>query len=139
MIKTKMEEMEESLELVEKNLPEKFKKFVGMGLAKDGIYKRIEFCIQEVLDICAIINSDLKLGIPASEEDILDNLMKNKIASAELGEKVKQMKGFRNILVHRYGGINDKRAFESIKDGLKDFRQFVKEVEEILAKHSRAL
>ena len=50
---------------------------------------------------------------------------------------MKQMKGFRNILVHRYGEINDKQAFEIIKDGLEDFRQFIKEFEEVLTKYSQ--
>jgi len=31
---------------------------------KDGICKRIEFAIEDVFDICAIINADLDLGTP---------------------------------------------------------------------------
>lgn len=136
IIKTKMKEIRESLKLIEENLPEDPEKFAAMGLVKDGIYKRVEFCIQNVLDICSIVNSDLELGIPSSEEDIVENLVKNGILSPELGERVKRMKGFRNILVHRYGGIDDEVAFESIRGGLADFRKFEAEIERVLSKGS---
>lgn len=130
LIKTKLKEIEESLVLVKENLPDKAEKFAALGLVKDGIYKRIEFCIQNALDVCSVINSDLKLGIPASEDDIVKNLMKDKdkILSAKLGEKLMRMKGFRNVLVHRYGRIDDEIAFECIREGLKDFHQFAEEI-----------
>lgn len=137
IIKTKLKEMEESLKLVRDNLPEELDKFVGLGLTKDGIYKRIEFCIENMLDICATLNSDLGLGIPSSEEDIVENLIKNKIMNPKLGEKVKQMKGFRNILVHRYGKISDEMAFESMTEGLGDFHHFMKEIRKILLKYGK--
>ncbi len=81
--------------------------FIALGLVKDGIYKRIEFAIQNVLDICAIINTDLELGIPTSEDDIIENLVKNKILSPDMGKTIREIKGFRNFLVHTYGRVDD--------------------------------
>ena len=49
-----------------------------------------------------------------------------------MGEKIKEMKSFRNILVHRYGEIEDEIAYEEIKNGLEDFEKFEKEIEEFL-------
>ncbi len=112
IIRTKMKEIEESIRLVEEHLPESFEEFSNLGLVKDGIYKRVEFAIENVFDICAIINADLDLGIPGSDEDIVENLIKNNILSMKMKEKLKMMKGFRNILVHRYGKIDDKLSLE---------------------------
>ncbi|MEN4005947.1 MAG: DUF86 domain-containing protein [Methanobacteriaceae archaeon] len=128
----KMKEIEESVGLVERHLPLAFKKFATMGLVKDGIYKRMEFAIQNVFDICAIINADLNLGIPADDKEILDNLVENKVLSSEMKEKLKLMKGFRNILVHRYGKIDDKLAFKILKDNIKDFYEFIKILKDLL-------
>jgi len=137
IIRTKMEEIKESLKLIEENLPQKFEDFDKLGrLLKDGIYKRVEFSIENVLDICRIINTDLKLGIPKEEEDIINNLVKNGILSKEMGEKIKAMRGFRNFLVHRYGGIDDRIAFKEIKRGLKDFYSFLKEIDHFLSQQS---
>lgn len=135
MIRTKMKEMEESLKLVEDNLPHDYQNFSQMGLAKDGIYKNIEFCIQQVIDICAIINSDLELGIPSEETDIIENLVESEILDADLGQRIKRMRGFRNILVHRYGKIDDERAFHHIQNGIQDFRLFIQQIKKVLSQH----
>jgi uncharacterized protein YutE (UPF0331/DUF86 family) len=132
VIRTKIKEMEESIGLVEEHLPDTFEDFSGMGLIKDGIYKRIEFAIENVFDICAIINTDLELGIPSSDESIIENLVKGKILSEEMKEKLKSMKGFRNIVVHRYGRTDDKLAFSILKGNIQDFYAFIKRIEEFL-------
>ena len=64
IIRIKIKEIEESLQLVEDNLPESYAEFSKLCLVKDGIFKRLEFCIENIFSICAIINTDLKLGIP---------------------------------------------------------------------------
>jgi uncharacterized protein YutE (UPF0331/DUF86 family) len=132
IIRTKIKEIVEGVRLVEEHLPDTFVEFSSMGLIKDGIYKRVEFAIENVFDICAIINTDLELGIPSDDEDIIDNLVKNEILSEEMKEKLKAMRGFRNIVVHKYGKIDDKIAFEILKENLPDFYAFIKRIEEFL-------
>lgn len=134
IIRTKLQEIEESINIVKRHLPKKLEDFLELGLIKDGIYKKIEFAIENVIDICNIINSDLRLGIPREEVEVIENLRKNKIISKKLGEKIKGMRGFRNFLVHRYGAIDDRIAFKEIKKGLKDFGNFKKEIEKFLSK-----
>ena len=132
MIRTKIKEMDESITLIKEHLPDTFEEFSNLGLVKDGIYKRLEFCIESVLDICAVINTDLKLGVPESDENILDNLIRNNIISDELGCALKSMKGFRNILVHRYGRINDEMVFSIMKENLHDFYRFIEVTENFI-------
>lgn len=132
LIKSKIEEILESLKLVEENLPEDFETFQSLGLIKDGIYKRVEFVIQNIIDICAILNSDLKLRMPETEEDVFEGLVRAGILPREMTNKLRLMKGFRNILVHRYGRINDELAFETLHEHLNDIYEFVELVEKFL-------
>lgn len=132
IIHTKIKEMEESVKIIEDNLPYTLEQFQSLGLVKDGIYKRVEYALENVFDICAIINTDLSLGIPLDDSGILENLENNQIFTPELLEKLKSMKGFRNILVHRYGSVNDQMAFRNLQTHLKDFAIFKKEVEALL-------
>ena len=129
-IEKKISDILESVRIIEENLPEEFEDFSNSGLIKDGIYKKIEFVIESVIDICNIINSDLRLGMPEDEDAILKNL-KNIFKPSTI-ELIEEMKRFRNILVHRYGQIEDLRAFETIKDGLQDFETIIKNFEEFL-------
>jgi len=127
-ILTKLKIIEENIDLVKANLPEKLSEFKKLGLVKDGIYKRTEASIQEVISICSIINADLKLGIPSNREEIINALSNNNVLSKEITQKINEMKGFRNFLVHRYGTIDDDIAFKDIKKGLSDFELFKYEV-----------
>jgi len=128
LIKIKLKIIEENINLVEANLPESLEEFKKLGLIKDGIYKRIEASIQEVLGICSIINADLRLGIPSNREEIIKALVEHKIISREIGNKVIELKGFRNFLVHSYGKIQDDIAFEDIKKGIHDFNYFSRNI-----------
>lgn len=132
IIKTKLKIVEENILLVKENLPEKIEDFINLGLIKDGIYKRIEASIQEILSICSIINTDLKLGVPPNRDEILKTLIDNNIISEKMGQIVKELKGFRNFLVYRYGKIQDEIAFEDIKKGLLDFKYFNDEILQFL-------
>lgn len=79
LICLKIEEILESLKLVEEYLLEDFEIFQLLGFIKDGIYKCVEFVIQNVIDICVIINFDLKLGIFEKEEDVFEGFVRGGI------------------------------------------------------------
>ncbi|AXV38350.1 MAG: hypothetical protein CIT01_09135 [Methanobacterium sp. BRmetb2] len=136
IIKTKIAEINDSLKLVKDNLPSSLSQFKKMGLIKDGIYKRMEYAIENVFDICSIINSDLKLGVPVDNEDILNNLYEADVIDDITMDKLKSMKGFRNILVHRYGKIEDDMAFKILNDNLDYFDHFLEVIEEFMKKNN---
>lgn len=136
VIRTKIAEIRDSLDLIKNNLPDSFDEFTALGLVKDGMYKRIEFCIENVFDICAIINTDLRLGIPQSDDDIMEILGRNGIIDDEMKAKLKGMKGFRNIIVHRYAGIDDRLSYEFLSEKLVDFEEFIGEITEFIKMQS---
>lgn len=135
IIKNKIMEIQDSLELIEKNLPDSFYDFQNMGLIKDGIYKRIEFCIENLIDIFYIINSDIKMEIPSDDSNLIDNLTRNNIINARAASIIKSMKGFRNLIVHRYGSINDEIAYAFLKENLNDFYYIIEQVNNIINKY----
>ncbi len=130
----KIKEIEDNLEIIKENLPNTYEEFLKLGLIKDGIYKKIESSIENIIDICAIINTDLDLAIPESDESILDNLNKEGILSDEMTDLLKNMKGFRNILLNRYATTDDEIAYTIIKENLDDFYKFMTVIEEFIEK-----
>jgi len=132
LIRSKMTEIMGSIDLVRENLPDSFEDFSRLGLVKDGIYKRTEFAIENVFDICAIINADLLLEMPENDYRIVENLAKRDILTQEMAEKIRKMRGFRNIMVHRYGRIEDEIAYSLLRNSLDDFGQFIDLIERFL-------
>jgi len=128
LIQTKIADIQDNLHIVKQHLPQTVDQFRALGIIKDGIYKKIEFCIEIIYDICAVVNTDLQLGIPEGDESIIDHLHKQHILSLDLSETLKDMKGFRNILVHRYGRIDDDIAFTILSSHMNDFYRFIDEI-----------
>jgi len=52
----------------------------------------------------------------------------------DLSERVKDLVSFRNLLVHRYGKIDENREFKSIVEGTPDISLFVSCVIKFLKK-----
>lgn len=132
LIYTKITETEESIDAIREHLPEDAKEFSGLGIVKDGIYKRAEYAIENVFDICHIINADLSLGIPSGEEDVVENLRRNGIVDDGLALKLLSMRKFKNIVVHRYGKIDDSVAYILLTDEIEDFNVFNEHIRRFL-------
>lgn len=130
-ILNKLAEARDSVKLVRENLPNTYEEFLSMNrLERDGIYKNIEFAIQNILDICAIMVKDEDLRVPSNDDDIFKELQDAEVMSEDVIETIRKMKGFRNFLVHRYGFLDDKIAYNDIKAGLTDFTVIFEEIEE---------
>ncbi len=130
----KLDEMNRYLEELDDLLPQTKRDYVANLSDRRACEKTIELAIESVIDVMALLVSHLKLGVPKDEDDIITILEKKKVLSTKLSAKVREMKGFRNILVHRYGEIDDGKAYFSLQEELDDFSLFEKEVKDFLKK-----
>ena len=131
-ITQKLREIEESLNLIQEALPADVEEFKALKLVKDGIYKRLEFCIQNLIDIFSVVYSQKKLGVPSTLDDIFEGLEKEKVFPQRIITLVREMKGLRNILIHKYGKIDDTLLHELFIERWDDFEEVIKAVEEHL-------
>lgn len=128
----KIEDVHKYLCELDEMLPESKEEYISDTVKKRACEKTIELAIENVIDICAIIVSGLKLGIPEDEEDILFLLEKKKILSKKVRATVSTMKGFRNILVHKYGELNDELVYDFLTEEVDDFDAFEDEIVKVL-------
>ena len=81
-----------------------------------------------------MIVSVQQFGLPENEENIFDMLIEKNVMSSKLGEKLKDMKGFRNILIHRYGHVDDNIVYHNLGRCMNDFYDFENAVKLYLKK-----
>ena len=101
-------------------------------------YKRIEkkracerllqIAIEAVIDICHLLVTGLRLGLPAEENDLFEKLAQAGIISPGMKGMLKRMRGFRNILVHEYGEVDDRIVYHMAIERLGDFEAFARDV-----------
>ena len=124
----KFDELEQYLEELEKIKPNDFENYSGLIKDKRACERLLQISIETVLDICNILISGLRLGIPSEEEDVFEKLEKNNIISKKMKKILIGMKGTRNFLVHKYGVVDDEKIFEVLSDKLADFDTFKEEI-----------
>jgi uncharacterized protein YutE (UPF0331/DUF86 family) len=88
----------------------------------------LQIAIEGVLDTAALLVRGLNLGLPQDEDDLLTRLTQAGVITSELEEKLRKMKGLRNILVHEYGRVDDRIVYEAIRTRLGDFDEFKRAV-----------
>jgi len=107
--------------------PKSFSEFQEIE-KKRACERLLQISVEAAIDICHLFVTGLKLGLPAEEEDLFVKLEREQIISSLLKEKLKEMKGFRNILVHEYGEVDDKIVYQAVKTRLGDFNMFKREI-----------
>jgi len=85
-----------------------------------------------MIDTSLLLVKFLKLGVPKDEENIFEKLQ----GQFKNIEKYKEMKRFRNVLVHQYEGIDNEIVYHNATYNLKDFKKFIDEVKSILKEKS---
>ncbi len=56
------------------------------------------------------------------------------LISRDLAEKLKGSAGMRNILVHEYMDIDDEKVYNALSLAIKDYKEYLKQVEEFIEK-----
>lgn len=112
-------------------MPSSFNQFKKIE-KKRASERLLQVSIECVIHVCALIVSGLRLGLPSEEDDLFERLEEAGIISSDMKETLKKMKGFRNLLVHEYGRINEKIVYDMVKNRLSDFTDFKKEIIKVL-------
>jgi len=130
----KIDELDGYLKEIQEISPENFEEYKKIEKRR-ACERLLQVSIESMIDICAIIVSGLRLGLPAEEDDLFDKLEQAGIVSPLMAATLKKMRGFRNILVHEYGRINDELVYNMLKTQMNDFYEFKKEILNYVNKH----
>jgi uncharacterized protein YutE (UPF0331/DUF86 family) len=133
-ILAKLDELDTYLSELESVMPKSYEEYTSSIEKKRSSERLLHVLIECVIDVAALIVKGLRLGLPAEEEDLFEKLEKEKIIPKEMKEKLKIMRGFRNILVHRYAEVDDKFVFDNLRN-INDFKEFRKEIAAFLREH----
>jgi len=122
-ILTKLDKMMKYVEELQSMLPDQ-EEYQQDLIKRRACEKTIEVAIESLIDVSAMIVSAQQYGLPENEENIFDMLIEKKVLSSKFGEKLKDMKGFRNILIHRYGHVDDEMVYHNLSSCMNDFYEF---------------
>ena len=128
---SKIDELDSYLNELKEVVPASFAEYQKIE-KKRSCERLLQLCIESVIDICKLFVSGLALGLPSEENDLFNKMRKKEILSEEITIVLKEMRGFRNILIHEYAAIDDELVYEAAKEKSLDFNKFKKEILNIL-------
>jgi len=126
-ILSKLDEMIKYVEELQSMLPDQVE-YEHDLIKRRACEKTIEVAIDSLVDVLAMIVSAQQFGLPDNEENIFDMLIEKKVLNSKFGEKLKDMKGFRNILIHRYGHVDDEIVYHNLTSHINDFYEFENDI-----------
>ena len=85
----------------------------------------LQIAIQAALDVASHVVSDERLGEPETNRDLFTLLARGGYLPAELAERLEDMAGFRNVLVHGYQLVDLDIVRRVLEKDLDDLPQFV--------------
>lgn len=127
----KIDGLEAYLTELKQIVPENFIDYQSIE-KKRSCERLLHLCIECAVDICKLFVSGLKLGLPHEENDLFDKMAKRNLLSPGMTSFLKEMRAFRNILIHEYAEVDNEIVYEMAKTRLGDFEAFKKEIVTVL-------
>ena len=95
----------------------------------DAVFEHtLQIAIQAALDVASHIVSDNRLGEPESYRALFELLARYQWISDALVPTLREMVGFRNILVHAYGEVDLEIVRGVVEHNLGDLLDFVAQI-----------
>jgi uncharacterized protein YutE (UPF0331/DUF86 family) len=85
----------------------------------------LQLAIQAALDVASHIVSDERLGEPSTNRELFDLLRRRGYLSEPLATVLRNMAGFRNVLVHGYDAVDLWIVRDILEHRLSDLLEFV--------------
>jgi len=125
MITDKLMRLEENLKTL-KQLKKNYTldDFISDKVDEWGLRYGLLESIQIIIDLACHIVAEKNLGTPKNYSECISFLISNNYLKKGLGEKITQMIGLRNLLIHEYGIIEVKKLFEYLNH-INDISDFI--------------
>ena len=109
------------------------KEFLSNADKVDSAKYNLIIAIEGAVDICNHIVARAGGRAPHDHADCFVILGELNMFSHELVERLKRMAKFRNLLVHLYWKVDNKKVYQILKEDIQDIKEYIKNIEKIIA------
>jgi len=88
----------------------------------------LQLAIQAALDVASHVASSERLGEPQTNRQLFEILARNGWLAEPLASRLRDMAGFRNVLVHGYTEVDPRIVRDVVENRLGDLLAFVAEI-----------
>lgn len=111
-----------------------FKEYLSDFYLKTSAERLVQLIVECASDINSHIVLELKQRPPEDYSSSFIKAAEVGVISRELADRLKGSGGMRNIIVHEYLEIDDKKVFAILPIAISDFKEYIKQVDRFLDK-----
>lgn len=89
--------------------------------------------VEGTIDICNHLVARAGGRAPHDHADCFEVLKELKMLTSDFVEKLKSMAKFRNLLVHLYWKVDDKRVYQILKSDIQDIKEYIRRISTIIS------
>ncbi|MCD6402351.1 DUF86 domain-containing protein [bacterium] len=102
-------------------------------IKRDAAFYRMQIAIEAAMDIVAMLTKDVGGKVGDDYTNIIF-LTEREVLSKDLGEKLKELNGLRNVIVHKYNKVEEELIEEKRQFVFETLNEFVEVVENVIKK-----
>lgn len=130
VLENKISEIQKNLKILESYQKIDRKKIMADFNLKGAMERYLSLAVQATIDLADAYISYRKFRKPTDMKEIFEILYENKIIGPDLNQKLGEMVGFRNALIHGYDNLDYDVVFNVLYKESKDIKKFIKIIEE---------
>jgi len=132
----KLERFNKGIEILEE-LKRYDKEYFIVDLKTLSIAERnIQVCTEFLIDLSSYILSKLNIEIPETYKEIIEKIYVIKIIDNDLKDKLIDIVGLRNIIVHMYADVKAELIFDNLEEIIKILKITIKKLLEFCKEKS---
>jgi uncharacterized protein YutE (UPF0331/DUF86 family) len=108
--------------------PTDFNEYVDNYLIHKTVERLLETAIEACLDIGRHLVAEEGFRYPEENKEVFRVLAEEKVISTDLRARLEDMAGFRNVLVHGYARIDNRKVYDILHTSLGDFDEFARAI-----------
>lgn len=125
---SKKKELESYIQEIESIKPGSLEEYKGSIEKKRACERLLQISIEAIIDMAYLIYKEVSSGVPGEDASVIEGLFDKKVIGKDIKELLLKINSFRNILVHKYGTVNDELVFENLQENLDDFNKVAEEL-----------
>ena len=128
VIKTKLVFADARLQELKFHSKVSLDRFRNDSTLQAAILHHLQVGVQSCMDIASHIVADESWGVPGTSKDLFEFLRQHRVITATLAAEMKEVVGFRNLVVHAYDKLDLRRAHANLPAYRRAIARFLKAV-----------
>lgn len=121
----KIDDVERYLADLQRLTPTAYEEYRSDLRTKYACERLLQVTVEGLADIGELFVIGERLGLPDEETGLGSRLVEAKILTQDQADLLRRMQAFRNVLVHRYGGLDDSKVFANAMRAGEDARRLL--------------